>query len=147
MPRLTIMSGIPGSGKTTWAKQNRPNATLISVDDYFTINGNYRWIPNEAHNAAVECMASFLEAVEANRDVVIDNTNSSVAEISPYYLVGCAYGYRTELVTCYCDPETAAARNIHAVPFDVCNKMHDKIRFRRLPMTWRSLEISHVGMG
>ena len=138
------MSGVPGSGKTTWAHEHKPNALVISADDYFVVNGVYRYASNESHEAHVECMGMFLDAIDDGKEIVIDNTNTSVAEVSPYYMVACASGYQSTLVTLHCDPDLAFSRCVHNVPRDVIVRMHDKIKFRRLPLTWRSLEIKHV---
>jgi len=118
--RVIILRGLPGCGKSTLQKRDYPAAVVASADQFFLVDGEYRFNPallGEAHGA---CFRTFIGALQAGESlVVVDNTAISVAEIAPYVLGAQAYGYSAEIVTLRCDPAVAAARNTHGVPVDV----------------------------
>lgn len=83
--RLTILRGLPASGKTTWAKAQR-NAWRVSRDDLraqYTGTWNYRDDGMEAlisvlqHSQIRELLKS------GNRHVIVDDTNLDWAHIEP----------------------------------------------------------------
>jgi predicted kinase len=70
--------------------------------------------------------------------IVVDNTNTTVAEMAPYMAVAAAYGHDTKVVTIDCDPEVAAARNVHGVPVQTVKAQHDRIvkETKNMPPWW-----------
>lgn len=130
--RVIIMQAVPGGGKSTWA-QDWPDAlgasvTIVSADHYFEdpITGEYRFNPAKLGAAHASCMRAFLRACEDASEssiVVVDNTNITVDQMSPYYLVARAYKATVEVVRIVCDPEVAAARNSHGVPRETVLRM------------------------
>ena len=113
---MTIMVGCQGSGKSTWAKTNRSGATHCSADSYFQVGSSYRFDPSKLGKAHGACFRKAVEAIQAGENVVIDNTNSTVTEIAPYYALAQAYGVNVEIVQMTIDPEVSALRNVHGVP-------------------------------
>jgi predicted kinase len=75
-PALIMMVGIPGSGKTSWIAENKPeNAVIISPDDIRKeLSGN---ISDQTQNAKVWFLAKerTIEALKAGKDVILDATN------------------------------------------------------------------------
>ncbi len=67
---------------------------------------------------------------------VIDNTSISAWEIAPYILAASAFGLDHEIVTIACNPDVAAARNIHGVPAQVVWDMHRRLLTESLPPFW-----------
>lgn len=142
MRSLKIMRGIPGSGKSTKAREmigdrKSPQALIVSADDYF-INigeGVYKFVPALLGEAHASCMKKFLHAVyvEESDLVIVDNTNTRVEEIAPYYSVGKALRYDVEIIQVDCEPTIAAARNSHGVPLDKVLQMYDRMNRARLP--------------
>jgi len=126
--RVIIMQGTPGSGKSTEASGFGPDATIVSADHYFEdpITGEYRFNPAKLGEAHASCMRSFLRACEdasAASVIVVDNTNITIDQMSPYYLVARAYKASVEVRRVACDPEVAAARNSHGVPRETVLRM------------------------
>lgn len=142
---ITIMSGVPGAGKSTWLELNRPNAYVVSADDFFRTGGSYRYNGAQLNDAHAACMRAFIEALQADEDsIAVDNTNVTVAEINPYYLVGRAYDREIELVTVRCSPEVAHARCIHNVPLEHIVRKTSTLERRHLPQIMGDLRILDV---
>ncbi len=134
--KTIIISGIPGSGKSTHSA-SIPGSVVCSADDWFCRFGEYIFDFRELANAHGACLRKFLEAMVNQEEVVIvDNTNTTAEEIIPYYAVSAAYGREIELITVLCDPAIAAARNTHGVPFAGVAAMAERLINRALPEHW-----------
>lgn len=141
LTRMTIMVGCQGSGKSTWAKANRPSGTYCSADSYFMHNGSYQFDVTKLGKAHGACFKKAVEAVMRGESVVVDNTNGSVEEIAPYYALGQAFGMEIEVVRMVCSPETAAARNVHGVPEAGVKATARRVHSLKLPPFWSVTEI------
>lgn len=69
MPTIAIMTGIQGSGKTTFCRRCLPSYTRINLDELHTRNKE-----NQA----------FEDALQKGLDIVIDNTNPTVTDRDKY---------------------------------------------------------------
>jgi hypothetical protein len=133
--RLIILRGIPGSGKSTFARKELPKADLIaSADDGMMEGEKYVFNPAKLPAAHGACLLSVIEHLQdgyAQRElakisgvrnpvpepvIVVDNTSTSVAEIAPYVAVGQAFGAEVVIMTLRIDPAIAGPRNTHGVP-------------------------------
>lgn len=142
MQTVKILSGIPGSGKSHYAR-GFPDATVCSADDYFMRGGVYDFRPAELPNAHAECLAKFHDAVRAGHEVVIvDNTNVTPWEIAPYYAFAevkrlIKGNVNVEIIRFTCDPFVAFRRCVHDVPLPVIMRMHRTLLTTELPPHWR----------
>lgn len=125
--QIKILSGLSGSGKTTFWQEHFPGAFVVSADGFFCArakqlgldyhNGGEGFDPSLLTEAHADCFRRFLSALEEQAHlVVVDNCNTSAWEIAPYVLAGAAYGYGVEILRLHCDPDTAMLRNVHGVP-------------------------------
>lgn len=130
--RVIIMQGVPGSGKSTFTRSVEETAkgsvTVCSADHYFTdpVSGEYRFNPAGLGEAHASCMRAFLRACEdasSSSTVIVDNTNITIDQMSPYYLVARAFKASVEIVRVECDPAIAADRNSHGVPKETVLRM------------------------
>lgn len=133
-----IMIGIPGSGKSTWLKNNASqNIKICSADNYFCKNGSYDFKVEKLGEAHKESIRLFIESCQSGNDVAVDNTNTTIAEIAPYYAIANAYGYSVKFVRVSCLPEKAAARNVHNVPVSKVLDIAKRLNTLKLPTFWQ----------
>jgi AAA domain-containing protein len=96
MSIIRIMRGLPGSGKSTRAKQalekakaEGKSAIICSADDFFMKGGKYEFDPKKIFAAHRECFDTFIEGLYARYDlVIVDNTNIKLDEFEIYMKVG-----------------------------------------------------------
>lgn len=138
--RVIIMRGIPGSGKSTYASGLPQPNVVVSADDYFLINGEYKFNVNDQARAHAMCLRGYVAAINAWQRpalVVVDNTNILAADLAPYYSLAEAYGCDVKIVRCFVDPEIAMRRNVHDVPASVIWRMYQTLLNERLPAWWK----------
>ena len=89
---LYIVRGVPGSGKTTLAKQLTAN--VFEADHYFYDNdGNYNFIPSEIKEAHKECQQFVGYAMESGiQKIAVSNTFTQEWEMKPYFELAEKYG-------------------------------------------------------
>jgi predicted kinase len=126
--KMTILVGVSGSGKTTYAARELPGAVKCSADDWFVRDGEYLFDPAELGLAHGACFRRAIEALQRGDDVVIDNTNTSIAELAPYVAVGQAYGATVTVRVMCVDLDDCARRNIHGVPRGAIEGQSKRIR-------------------
>lgn len=89
MSKLIIMRGLPGSGKSTWAKawvnEDPINRVRLNWDDMRNMMGPY-WVPERENTGVLkELREKFLKhMMERNWDIVCDNMNLNPKEIEFY---------------------------------------------------------------
>lgn len=80
-PKVIILSGIPGSGKSTWAKNfqsvNSWNTRIVSRDDIRESDFVQPYIYTKFNEDQVTARFNFLlrSYLASNLDVILDNTN------------------------------------------------------------------------
>ncbi len=121
MTKLIILRGISGSGKSTYADNvltegNESTTVIVSADDHFMKDGEYVFNPAELPEAHRRCFMNCDDYLDAGWDVIVDNTNTSLWEISPYMMLAQKHRAEVEIHHVLADPEVAAARNTHGVP-------------------------------
>jgi predicted kinase len=135
--KVWIYCGLPGAGKTTRIKRDHPHAVTCSADDFFMQGGEYRFDVSKLSEAHGSCLRNFVSLLQDSMpQIVVDNTNTTTAEVAPYAALAQAHGYALEIVTVACPPEAAHARNVHGVPLAAVNAMSDRLAKRELPPWW-----------
>lgn len=121
MKTLTILRGLPGSGKSEFAKQ-LPRALVCSTDDFFTNSeGEYKIDFTKFGEAHAYCRDKMLDGILlGHQEIVIDNTNIQLWEMRSYLMAGAIAGYRMSIVewipTTLSEVKYCHARNTHGVP-------------------------------
>ena len=97
--KLILMRGVTGSGKSTRAREllgQNPGAKILSTDDLFIEDGEYRFKPeNLAQNHKKNQERCHLAMLEKTTTIIIDNTNIMPWEMRPYHLLAQEHGYET----------------------------------------------------
>ena len=140
---VLVLSGISGSGKSTFAKklceEVLGRVAVVSADDHFIdpYTQEYAFKPAELGLAHAECLRAFntLMAPQETTLVIVDNTNTQNWERAPYMALGMAYGFDTWLVDLHVSPEVAHARNVHGVPLKAIESM--ALRIEEPPRIWQ----------
>lgn len=105
MSRLTILRGVSGSGKSTWARQQ--NAVVVSRDDlrvlHFGSDGpDYYAVDSDVLSAREQVVTTSQDALiamhlRAGRDVIVDNTNIEWKFVKAIAKIGYRYGADVEV--------------------------------------------------
>jgi predicted kinase len=115
--KVIIMRGIPGSGKTSFLEKYFPEANICSADNYRMVNGKYVFDPLTSGSVHNECLRHFLKLLRNGEAVIaVDNTNTKVYELAPYYRLAEIHGYDPYIFYLPVNAVMAADRNKHEVP-------------------------------
>lgn len=126
--QVIVMRGLSGSGKSDYVKRHFPKAVVVSADNYFMVDGEYRFDVTKMQDAHNACWRGFYAAVQARAElIVVDNINAALAEVGPYFLPAKAHGYAVKVITILCDPEVALDRNTHGTSPEVMHMFHDQL--------------------
>lgn len=133
------MSGVPSPLGTKGAKSYGEGRYVVSADFWFeNEKGEYEFDPKLLGEAHAECLRSFVNLVQHHPDlVIVDNTNTTVAEIAPYYAVAQAFRHSVRIHQVPCDPEVAFARNQHGVPREGILAMQKRLDAFSPPPWWQ----------
>ena len=131
MNSLILLRGLPGSGKTSLAKELSENGKypVYSVDDYFTSEkGEYKFEFDKNHLAYKQCEERTRSAMQNNiRKIFLDNTFTLEWEMETYFKLAAEYDYRVYVVTV---ENRHKGNNIHDIPDDHIRKMAEKYKVR-----------------
>lgn len=126
---LMLLSGPSGCGKTTFATSlaTQNSIKICSTDNYFMVDGIYKWDRNRIGAAHSDCYNQTHEELMAGRSVIVDNTNLSIKEMNVYINLADKYKanlsiYRPEFISV----DICSSRNVHRVPTDTILSMIDR---------------------
>ena len=99
MKTLYIVRGVPGSGKSTFAKSI--GGVHIEADQFFMMNGKYNFDITKIKLAHKYCQNQTeawmkTDGTQVNNDkIVVSNTFTQEWEMEPYFKLAEKYGYKT----------------------------------------------------
>ena len=121
-PTLFIVRGLPGSGKSTVAEAI--GGTVRAADDFFMVDGKYRFNPRQRPQAHAACQAAVDKDMAEWSRAVVANTFTCRWEFEPYLDIADSHGARiVEL----------AEKNVHGVPVEAI-----RAKRQRWEADWRS---------
>lgn len=131
--QVYIVRGCPGSGKSTLAQKianlhslENKVAKIFETDNYFMVDGEYKFDANKLHQNHQKCFNDFLTALnDRHVDVVIvANTFTRKWEYVNYADAAKDSGYKvTTLIA------NGNYKNVHNVPDDVVQKMKNRFEY------------------
>jgi len=103
---VIINRGVPASGKSSFAKEivstfksKGLRATTHSTDDFFMVDGEYRFDESKLREYHLKNQDAFFEALKSGVDLVIcDNTNIEPWEAKVYYNMAREFHYKVILM-------------------------------------------------
>ena len=124
---LYIVRGIPGSGKSTFAKTL--GGQHYEADMYFvTPSGKYEFDPTKIKDAHQWCQ-NFVKTdmtLEYPK-IVVSNTSTQEWEMKPYYDMAKTYGYTVFSVVV---ENRHGGENVHGVPADKLEVMKNRFEIK-----------------
>jgi len=125
---LFILRGIPGSGKSTVAKEIASEMNICTADDFHMKNGEYNWQPENVGRAHAWCQkkAETFMGLELS-PIVVANTSTTMKEMQPYYDLAEKHGYQVfSLIV----ENRHSGVNIHDVPEETLEKMKNRFEIQ-----------------
>ena len=116
---LTLVRGLPGSGKSTYAKTL--NTLHVEADMYHMHDGKYSFDGSRARMAHEWCQRTVLMALEYGMDVVVSNTFTERWEIEPYLRLAARFRAHVRIVRM-----TGTYGTVHSVPEVTMARMRDR---------------------
>ena len=105
MKTLTILIGIPGSGKSTYIDEMLPDNQIISMDDIKESIGMEFFIPwpsNGAYNnvSAIDAVAKTMckALMKREKQIVIDDLNIDEHRLTEWLDIADEYNYKTKAI-------------------------------------------------
>ena len=137
MVTLYIIRGLPGTGKSTLGKMLANEGLSFAADDYFMVDGEYRFDPSKLGEAHNQCARNVKNALKPQgryspydeTRVAVCNTFSRRWEYEPYVSLAKKVGARYFVIDLFdnCTSlDELFDRNVHGVPRHVFKAMYDR---------------------
>lgn len=134
---LYIVRGLPGSGKSTFAKKLVYSDFLVCEADKYFIDketGEYKFDGSkikDAHKYCQDLVETYMKDSMVNdqwyREIAVSNTFTMEWEMNPYFELAKKYGYK---VFCIVVENRHNGENVHGVPTDKIEQMKDRFEIK-----------------
>ena len=124
---LILLRGVSGAGKSTVAGLFI-DATIISTDDFFMVDGEYQFNPEllaENHDKCFKSVESEMECPQQDicPNIVVHNTFTQAWEMKRYRELADKYGYNFYTIIV---ENRHGSNSIHDVPDHIISKQRDR---------------------
>jgi predicted kinase len=125
MKTLILLRGLPGSGKSTFAKTL--GGIHIEADHYFMKDGEYKFDASKLKQAHEHCRTSTEGWMMEGYNIVVSNTFTQEWEMDAYYELAKKYGYRVYSIIV---ENRHNGVNEHGVPADKLEQMKNRFEIK-----------------
>lgn len=124
---LVLLRGVPGAGKSTVADSMSSGIyPVLAADDYFMVNGEYRFDPAKLGKAHKSCQRRCKAHMERGaRKIFVNNTFVKAKDMNPYVKMAQEHGY---IVFSLVVENRHGGRDVHNVPEDALVRMEESLR-------------------
>jgi len=134
---LYIVRGIPGSGKSTFAKKIVGHDFLVCEADKYFVNketGEYKFDFSkikDAHKFCQDMVETYMKDSLVNnqfyREIAVSNTFTQEWEMDPYFKLAKEYGYTVFSIVV---ENRHGGTNVHNVPEDKIEQMKNRFEIK-----------------
>jgi len=120
---VTIIRGIPGSGKSFLAQRDYPGSLLLEGDQYYmTPEGKYEFGKGLLRSSSEYVRAMLATALSLEiKNVVITTTSPDGKRAKEYADIAKGFGHKVKFI--WIDYKGLCSKQLHAVPEDVIQNM------------------------
>lgn len=127
-----ILRGVSGSGKSTLAESLivGRSGIICTADDFFMVDGEYKFNPAKLGKAHQECQVKFLGALVSHEYdvIVVANTNTSAKEYNEYLVQMQMHKEYVDKVHYLVIENRHGNKDVHGVPDEIRRAQADRIR-------------------
>lgn len=120
--KLILVRGLPGSGKSTIAKQL--GGIHLEADMFFMRDGEYEFDANRLREAHEWCQKQTRYWLSVSDLVAVSNTFTTVKELRPYFDIAQEFGIVPNVIVAQGD-----FGNIHNVPEETLERMQARFAY------------------
>ena len=131
---LYIVRGLPGSGKSTFARSIAKSYQIFEADQFFMKKGEYNFDPTKLKEAHQDCKQRVANRMRENlfnsiffNNIVVSNTFTQDWEMKYYRSIGKRYGYKVHTIIV---ENRHYGTNVHGVPQDKLQVMEDRFEIK-----------------
>lgn len=126
MKVLYLIRGVSGSGKTSFAETL--GCHVYSADDYFMVDGEYKFDPTQLGKAHAHCQDCVESAMAfGDEKIAVANTFTREWEMAHYFDLAATFGYTVfSLIV----ENRHGGTNSHGVPEDKVQEMRDRFEVK-----------------
>lgn len=131
MKQLILLRGLPGAGKSTFAKSL--GGIHVEADQYFMVKGEYKFDASQLKNAHNYCQSQTRAWMTHNGEqistdkIIVSNTFTQSWEMDTYFKLAEEFGYQ---VVCLIVENRHGSPSVHSVPEEKIKQMKDRFEIQ-----------------